>query len=151
MATAAALMTTEEMLALPDQDQFERWLIHGELRERPITLRNPTHAGTTAALTGFLHAWLTTRPKPRPKLYNGDIYFRLSHDPDTNVGADVALATPEQAAATRLRDRFIDVAPLLAVEVLSPSDVTEEIHEKIRVYLDAGTPLVWMVDPYNSQ
>ncbi len=149
MAIAAELMTSDEMLALPDQEAFERWLIGGELRERPMTLRSPTHAGTTAAVTGYLLMWLLTLPKPRPKLYNGDIYFRLRRNPETNVGSDVALVTPDQAAATGQIARFVEGAPLLAVEVLSPSDVIEEVHEKIRVYLEAGTPLVWLIDPYD--
>ena len=141
-------MTSEEMLALPDQDSFERWLIEGELRERPPAIRTPALCGTTAEITGRLGLWLASRPKPRPKLYNGGIYFRLSHDPETNVGADVALATAEQVAATGRHARFIDGAPWLAVEVLSPSDVIEEVYEKIRAYLNARTPLVWMIDPY---
>lgn len=148
MSTATLPMTSEEMLALPDQESFERWLIDGELRERPMTLRSPTHAGTTAATTGYLLIWLLTLPKPRPKLYNGDVRFRLTRDPETNVGSDVALATAEQAAATGRRARFIDGAPLLAVEVLSSSDVIEEVHEKIAAYLSAKTPLVWLIDPY---
>ena len=38
MATVSSLMTTEELLALPD-DGIDRWLIAGELRERPMTLK----------------------------------------------------------------------------------------------------------------
>lgn len=149
MAVATELMTSGDMFALPDQDAYERWLIEGELRERPMTLRSPTHAGTTAATTLFLGVWLLTQPKPRPKLYNGDIYFRLRSEPETNVGSDVALATAEQAAATSRLARFIEGAPLLAVEVLSASDVIEEVHEKIRAYLEAGTALVWLIDPFD--
>ena len=33
MATASSLMTTEELLAIPE-DGTDRWLIAGELRER---------------------------------------------------------------------------------------------------------------------
>ena len=50
MATAATLMTTEELLAMPD-DGVERWLIRGELREKrppeggpPMTVRNRYHS-----------------------------------------------------------------------------------------------------------
>ena len=43
MATVATLMTTEELLALPEDD-VERWLIDGELRERPMTVRNRFHS-----------------------------------------------------------------------------------------------------------
>ncbi len=149
MTAGTALITSEEFLDLAEDDQFERWLIRGELRERTMTLRSPTHAGTTAAITLFLGQWLLTRPEPRPKLYNGDIYFRLRRDPETNVGIDVALATAEQAKAVKLYDRLIEGAPLLATEVLSASDTTEGVHEKVRELLDAGTALVWIIDPYD--
>ena len=36
--------------------------------------------------------------------------------------------------------------PLLAVEVLSPSDMHEDVIEKIARYLEAGV-IVWEVDP----
>ena len=38
-------------------------------------------------------------------------------------------------------------APLLAVEVLSPNDTQQQTSEKVRKYLDAGTKLVWVIDP----
>ena len=46
MATASSLMTTEELLALPE-DGTDRWLIAGELRERPMTKRNRFHSRVT--------------------------------------------------------------------------------------------------------
>ena len=150
MTTEMLAITSEDMLALPDQDEFDRWIIQGELRERSMTRRRPSHAAATAALTFYLQQWVVKRPRPRPKVYNGDIYFRLAVDPDTNVGIDIALSTPEQAAATGLSSRFIEGAPLLAVEVLSASDTAEDIQEKIEAYLTAGTPLVWIVNPFNA-
>ena len=39
------------------------------------------------------------------------------------------------------------VAPDLAVEIVSPSDTLYDIQEKVFEYLDAGTQLVWMVEP----
>ncbi len=40
-----------------------------------------------------------------------------------------------------------DIAPDLAVEVLSRSNTTAEMTRKTREYFDAGTRLVWLVDP----
>jgi Uma2 family endonuclease len=39
------------------------------------------------------------------------------------------------------------IAPDLAVEVVSPNDTAYEIDEKVREFLDAGVPLVWVVNP----
>jgi Uma2 family endonuclease len=40
----------------------------------------------------------------------------------------------------------LDVPPLLAVEILSPS---EDVNEKVDIYLDAGVVALWIVDPKN--
>jgi len=45
------------------------------------------------------------------------------------------------------REPIPDLAPDLAVEVLSPSNTPEEMDRKVREYFDAGTQLVWLVDP----
>jgi Uma2 family endonuclease len=42
------------------------------------------------------------------------------------------------------KETYIDVPPLLVVEVLSPS---EDVSEKIGIYLDAGVVSTWVVDP----
>ena len=42
---------------------------------------------------------------------------------------------------------FIELAPDLAVEVLSPDDRRREVLEKVGEFLDAGTRLVWVIDP----
>ena len=39
------------------------------------------------------------------------------------------------------------IAPDLAVEIVSPSDTLYDIQEKVFEYLDAGTQLVWVVEP----
>ena len=53
MATVTTLMTAEELLALPE-DGTDRWLIAGELRERPMTKRNRFHSRATARVVGVL-------------------------------------------------------------------------------------------------
>lgn len=40
--------------------------------------------------------------------------------------------------------------PDLAVEVMSPSDKWSEVSDKVREYLQAGVPLVWVVDPFDE-
>ena len=40
-----------------------------------------------------------------------------------------------------------DVAPNLAVEVLSRSNTPQEMRQKLREYFTMGTELVWFVDP----
>jgi Uma2 family endonuclease len=44
---------------------------------------------------------------------------------------------------------LLEGAPLLAVEVLSPTDKQEEIDEKIDEYLACGVQIVWVVNPHH--
>jgi len=37
--------------------------------------------------------------------------------------------------------------PVLAVEILSPSDSHEAIHEKVMEYLRTGVMMIWEIDP----
>ena len=42
-------------------------------------------------------------------------------------------------------DKSIEVAPDVAVEVISPTDIAEEVEKKLDEYLRAGVRLVWVV------
>ena len=44
-------------------------------------------------------------------------------------------------------DGWIKIPPDLAVEVVSPNDVVEELEEKLEDYQKAGIPLVWVIYP----
>ena len=88
MATASSPMTTEDLLAIPE-DGIDRWLIAGELRERPMTKRNRFHSRTMARVTRFLDSWLDDQPEPRGQVLVGEAGVILGHDPDTTVGIDV--------------------------------------------------------------
>jgi Uma2 family endonuclease len=142
-------MTVEEFLALPD-DGVERWLIRGELRENresDVNRRNPDHSGTMFNVAGLLGAWLRTQAKPRGKAYAGDVSFKLRRDSATLVGIDVAYISAELRAKTPKGRKVVEGVPILAVEILSPSDVHADWTEKVQEYLDVGVALVWVIDP----
>jgi len=142
-------MTADELLALPD-DGIERWLIRGELRENAesdMNRRNPDHSGTMFNVAGLILAWLRTQPHPRGKAYAGDVSFKLRRDSDTLVGIDVAYISADLAAHTPKGRKVVEGVPILAVEILSPSDVHSNMSEKVREYLDVGVALVWVIDP----
>jgi Uma2 family endonuclease len=145
-ATATPLMTAEEMLALPDNG-MDRDLILGQLRERPMTTRCRRHARTTTRLARLLENWLVCQPMPRGEVLTGDAGFRLRRAPDTTAGIDVAYISAQLARQTPEDVSLIDGAPILAVEILSPSDTHERVVEKIELFLEAGVPVVWIVDP----
>jgi Uma2 family endonuclease len=144
------LMTSDDLFALPPNKKVDRWLFRGELRESKVTKRNPPHSGAVMVIGALLQFWLKQQPEPRGKLYGGEAYFRIRKDPDTNVGIDVALATPEQRATVKKKSSYVDGPPALAVEVLSPNDKHKDVVEAIEEYLDCGVKAVWIVDPYTE-
>jgi Uma2 family endonuclease len=141
-------MTTEELLALPD-DGMDRELIRGEVREKPMTTRGEPHCLVLNNLAYLLTEWLRRQPGPRGLSYAGDLRVRLRRNPDTFVGIDLAYISAEHKARRVRGASFIDGAPVLAVEILSPHDTAEGIAEKVREYLDAGVALVWEVNPFH--
>lgn len=148
MATVTTPMTTEELLALPENG-MDRWLIAGELRERPMTTRNRFHSYTMTRMAQELANWLDKQPEPRGQVLTGDAGVRLRRNPDTTFGVDVAYVSAEVLAQQSEESTIIDGIPTVAVEILSPKDMIEDINEKIDAYLDAGVPLVWIVNPYH--
>lgn len=147
MSSATTLMTTEELLALPENG-MERELIRGELKERPITRRNKHHSHAEARIATFLTNWLLQQPQPRGDVLSGEAGCILRRNPDTTVGIDVCYISPETTQRQTGDTQLIDGPPILAVEVLSPKDVLEEVEEKINEYLAAGVRMTWVVNPY---
>jgi Uma2 family endonuclease len=147
MATAQMQMTTEQLLALPE-DGTDRWLIAGELRERPMTRRNRFHSRVNGRVSQLLIDWLDAQPEPRGQILSGEAGVILGHDPDTTLGIDVTYISAETIQRQTEDSTLVDGIPILVVEILSPSDTIEEVNEKIDVYLAARVPLVWIIDPH---
>lgn len=146
-STTVKLMTSDDLFAMRPSKKVDRWLFRGELRESKMTKRNSNHAGAVMAIGALLTQWLKSQSKPRGKVYGGEAYFRIRKDPETNVGIDIALETPEQRATVKRKSSYIDGTPIFAAEVLSPYDKQREIDETIEEYLDCGVKLLWIVDP----
>jgi Uma2 family endonuclease len=148
MVTETRLYTTEDLLAMPD-DGVERWIIDGELFEgdHELTRRNRRHSHLMARISKLIDNWIDSQPEPHGEVGCGEERLQLSDDPATAVGVDVAYISPEVAAANPDDARLIVGAPVLVVEILSPSDTQEGISRKITSYLQHGVQSVWEVDP----
>ncbi len=149
-------MSVEEFLALPE-DGVHRELINGKVREerdvlplhergRSVTIRNRFHSRIQATICYFLIEWLLRQPEPRGEVVSGETGFRLRGTAESLVGIDVAVVSAEVVAATGPKEKIFRGAPVLAVEIFSPSDTHEDIVEMVTFYLAVGT-VVWVVDP----
>lgn len=114
-----------------------------------MTVRNRWHGRITTRVSKFLDNWLDGQAEPRGSVLSGEAGVRLRREPDTTVGIDVVYVNAEVAARDPDDTTLIDGVPVLAVEILSPNDTQEQIHEKINDYLAAGVALVWVIDPYD--
>lgn len=113
-----------------------------------MTVRNRFHSKVLVSLASCLKIWGDAQPEPRGDVLGGEAGVRLTREPDTTVGIDIVYVSPEVLARQTDETTLIDGIPLLAVEILSPSDTIDEINEKIDAYLSAGVPLVWIIDPH---
>lgn len=75
------------------------------------------------------------------QVYVGDTGFTLARGPDTVRAPDIAFLRRERVPDPEPAG-FPDMAPDLAVEVLSPSNRPSEVLAKIADWLNAGTLLV---------
>jgi hypothetical protein len=100
VAAVPAVMTTEELLGLP-QDGVDRWLIRGQLREKPMAVRNRWHSRIMIRVGKLLDNWLDQQPAPRGSVLGGEAGVRLRRNPDTTVGIDVVYVSAEWRRAKR--------------------------------------------------
>jgi Uma2 family endonuclease len=140
------MMTVEQFLTLPE-DGVTRELVRGRLKERENVLSGRRHARTMASTAGLLESWLETQRHPRGEVLAGGPSFCMRQTPATVVEIDIAYITPEISAANSPDAALIEGPPVLAVEILSPSDKQEDILDKVADYLDCGVKLVWVVEP----
>jgi Uma2 family endonuclease len=139
------LMTAEDLFRSSFPDKRVE-LVRGELivREPP----GYRHGAVTAQLTTALMNHVV--PRDLGQVVAGDVGFTLSRGPDTVRGPDVAFIKRGRVPRP-LPSAYAELAPDLAVEILSPSDRSRETLAKVADWLNAGTRLVWVIDPARRQ
>ncbi len=140
--TADPIVTLEEFQRMPEEDAYRAELVRGHIvREQ---LPSARHGQLVVRLGGWIDIFASERGLG---LTMSDSGFVLSADPPTVRGPDIAfIALPETPREEDL-PVFWRGAPDLAVEVVSPSNTTAGIQEKVLEYLSSGARLVWVVDP----
>lgn len=126
MSTTTRLMTAEELFELPSRAQgsdcfYE--LIKGNLRTMSPT--SGTHGILVAELTTDLMIFV--RAGNPGYVFGADCGFKLASDPDTVVAPDISFVRRGRLDSVANIDKFLPLAPDLAIEVLSPSNTIAEI------------------------
>ncbi|WP_435016094.1 Uma2 family endonuclease [Tundrisphaera sp. TA3] len=146
MSTATTkLLSADDLWHLPDTG-LRRELIGGEVRETMPP--GGLHGAIAVALATLLRIWA----KPGGAGYVGvEAGYILARDPDTVRGPDVSYVRADRIPARGIPEGFWEIAPDLAVEVVSPSETAEDVRAKVRDFLAAGTRLVWVVYPRSRE
>ena len=138
----AELMTADQLLQMPDDGKLYE-LVEGVLIEvSPASSLSSAVAAIILVKLGgfvFLHKL--------GMVFGADHGMRLQTGPDTVRAPDVSFVRADRIPPGGLEEGFFPGAPDLAVEVLSPTDRMPNVLRKVRQYLDAGTRLVWVIDP----
>lgn len=132
-------MTADELVTLPDDDMRHE-LVRGV--HRVIPPPGARHGLVAARLAELLRQ--SAGPLGVVLVETG---FVLSRDPDTVRAPDVAFVRAARIPPAGVPDGYIEGAPDLAVEIVSPSDTLYEVEEKVAEFLAAGARLVWVVNP----
>ena len=141
MATLKTLLTAADLLRISSSGK-RCGLVKGVLTE--MTPSGARH-GRVAMRIGRILAEYVGR-QSLGEVFAAETGFRIYRDPDTVRAPDAAFVSAERPPE-ELPERYLDLAPDLAVEVISPSDSATEVQAKVESWLRAGVRLVWVVYP----
>ncbi|MDG2990942.1 Uma2 family endonuclease [Candidatus Synechococcus calcipolaris G9] len=128
-------------MALP-QDGHRYEIVNGELIDM----------GNSGALHGYVCSLLLTAlasyslSNKLGAIFDSSTAFTMKNG--NKRSPDISFFAKERLQGiTELPTGFLDGAPDLAVEVLSPGNTVEEIHDKLVEYFENGTRLAWIIHP----
>jgi Uma2 family endonuclease len=133
-------VTAEELLALPDDGQ-RRELIDGEVRT--MAPASGGHGLDGGAIHGHIFVFLQSHPIGAVLM--AETGFLLRRDPDRVRAPDVAVVLYARRPRETIGVGYLEGAPDLAIEVVSPHDTADEVAEKVADWLAAGGSVVWVV------
>lgn len=141
MDAGATLVEPEDLLRMPDGDRYE--LIDGVPREKPMGAEADEIA---LGLGGLLRAFVKANALGR--VYGSQTGYQCFPGRAKRVRMpDTSFIAAGRLPGDKTPKGYITIAPDLAVEVLSPGELAEELWEKLADYRSAGIRLVWVVSP----
>ena len=145
MTTTQTLLTEDDLLRMPD-DGNRHELVEGELRTMAPT--GYEHGRCTSNLSLLLATHV--RKNQLGDVLAAETGFVIARTADGRVtvrAPDVAFVPRGRVPAGADTSRFLELAPDLVAETLSPSDTAVEVEEKIASWLKAGVRAALVVNP----
>jgi len=133
------IWTDDELMSLPDGNRYE--LINGELVDMGNS--GALHGYTCSILVMVLMNYIL--PRKLGIILDSSTAFTMQNG--NKRSPDISFLSKEKLQGLEeLPDGFLDGAPDLAIEVLSPNNTIAEIHQKIVEYFENGSRLVWVIN-----
>jgi Uma2 family endonuclease len=137
-------MTVEQFAALPDEVTDRHELVEGELIPAPgSTLKNSL---IRDKLLFLLNTWSSS-----PDLATAVSEIDVRTIPGTVRRPDISIFSAKQISRFAMNVVPVPEPPLIAVEVLSPSEGMIAVGTKVAEYLSAGSKEVWLIDHENRE
>ena len=135
-------LTAEELMCLSSPGGRVE-LVKGELVEAPFA------GGKEGAVTATVGSLLARHVKESRlgAVFAPGTGFVLERNPDTVRAPDVAFVSKYRFPPEGIPTGYIEQAPDLAVEVISPAESPEEVGNRAEDWLTAGTSQVWVLGP----
>jgi Uma2 family endonuclease len=140
---SSTLLTADDLARLDDPDGLPHELVRGVLHLVTPSLLD--HGSVVMRVSAALSQHVY--PHELGELFGESTGFLLERDPDTVLCPDVAFVASWRLPPDGLGRSFPELAPDLAVEVLSKSNRPREVRAKVADYLRLGVRCVWVVDP----
>ena len=139
-------ISVEEFLELAQRPEYQDRqieLVEGEI----VEMSKPTvgHGEIVGRLYMKIASYVDENDLGRVTV--GDAGFVVGRSPAgqaTVRGLDIAFISKAKAP-NPLPFKLFEIPPDLAVEVISPGNSADDIHDKVRELLKMGTPLIWLV------
>ncbi|MCS7030299.1 MAG: Uma2 family endonuclease [Gloeomargarita sp. SKYG116] len=139
--TGKQIWTDEEFMRLP-QDGHRYEIVNGELVDM----------GSAGALHSYLSTLLSAAlvnyclPKKLGVVLDSSTSFKMKNG--NRRSPDMAFFAKERLQGMQeLPIGYLEGAPDLAVEILSPGNTVAELEDKITEYFENGARLVWVISP----
>ncbi len=133
--------TQDEYLRAAESPGVE--FVHGQFVEKPRSMET---SETEIAILSLLR--IESLKKKSVRVFNQSVGYRCFPDePSRFRKPDASVVKSERLIGIDPDATLLEIYPDLAVEVVSKNDTSYEVSAKVKEYLQAGFPLIWVVHP----
>tara|TARA_R110002072_G_scaffold302710_2_gene487834 strand:+ start:462198 stop:462797 length:600 start_codon:yes stop_codon:yes gene_type:complete len=141
-AAPGEVVTAADLLKLSN-DGLRYELVEGEVRA--MSPAGNKHGKIAAALLCLIGPHV--RDHKLGAVYAAETGFLIQQNPDTVRAPDVAFVSQARLDEVGPVDGYWPGAPDIVAEVVSPNDRFSDTEHKALSWLEAGSQIVWVVDP----